>query len=137
MKAPEHLWIFTLDPISLSEVLASVCFITCDIRMILLPCGAVWVFLAILALFIGPSAAKHRGTEQSTTEKRSTNDKHPPAPFFPGFSHLNTYRINVCTGPVTLIVWVFNLLINTTHSAIINIRVSLLCVTTKDDGLMI
>lgn len=81
MKAPEHLWILTLDPISLSELLASVCFITCDIRMILLPCGAVWVFLAILALFIGPSAAIHRGAEQSKTEKGCTNRRHPPAPF--------------------------------------------------------
>lgn len=63
MKAPEHRWILTLDPISLSEVLASVCFITCDIRMILLPRGAVWVFLAILALFIGPSATMQRTTE--------------------------------------------------------------------------
>lgn len=80
MKAPEHLWILTLDPISLSEVLASVCFITCDIRMILLPCGAVWVFLAILALFIGPSAAIHRGAEQSKTENGSTNGRHLPAP---------------------------------------------------------
>lgn len=82
MKAPEHLWILTLDPISLSEVLASVCFITCDIRMILLPCGAVWVFLAILALFIGPSAAKHRGAEQSTTEKKKYQQQTSPSPLF-------------------------------------------------------
>lgn len=81
MKAPEHLWILTLDPISLSEVLASVCFITCDIRMILLPRGAVCVFLAILALFIGPSAAAHRGAEQSKTQKTVPTTDIPQPPF--------------------------------------------------------
>lgn len=85
MKAPEHLWILTLEPISLSEVLASVCFVTCDIRMILLPCGAVWVFLAILALFIGPSAAIHTGEEQSKRGKESPKAD-IPQPLFPGFS---------------------------------------------------
>lgn len=108
MKAPEHLWILTLDPISLSEVLASVWFITCDIRMILLPCGAVWVFLAILALFIGPSAAIHIGAGQSKTEKGKYQWQTSPSPFFQDFFEhhvINMYRINVCTGPVNLIVW--------------------------------
>ena len=41
MKASEHLWIFMLEPVSLSDVLARVCFRTCDIRTILLPRGAI------------------------------------------------------------------------------------------------
>lgn len=51
-----------LAPVSLSEVLARVCFKTWDISTILLPGGAMWVFLAILALFMAPSTRTHKHT---------------------------------------------------------------------------
>lgn len=60
MKASEHLWILMLAPVSLSEVLARVCLKTCDISTILLPGGAMWVFRAILALFMAPSTGKQK-----------------------------------------------------------------------------
>lgn len=63
MKASEHLWILMLAPVSLSEVLAKVCLKTWDIRTILLPGGAMWVFLAILALFMAPSTRMHKHRE--------------------------------------------------------------------------
>lgn len=44
-----------LAPVNLSEVFASVCLNTWDISTILLPGGAIWVFRAILALFMDPS----------------------------------------------------------------------------------
>lgn len=62
MKASAHLWILMLAPVSLSEVLARVCFKTWDISTILLPGGAMWVFLAILALFMAPSTRTHKHT---------------------------------------------------------------------------
>lgn len=49
-----------LEPVSLSEVLARVCFMTCDITTILLPGGVMWVFRAILAFFMAPSTGKHK-----------------------------------------------------------------------------
>lgn len=67
MKASEHLWILMLEPVSLSEVLARVCFKTCDISTILLPGGAMWVFRAILALFMAPSTRIHR--EQADSKR--------------------------------------------------------------------
>lgn len=51
-----------LEPVSLSEVLARVCFMTCDITTILLPGGVMWVFRAILAFFMAPSTGKHKKT---------------------------------------------------------------------------
>lgn len=63
MKALAHLWILMLAPVSLSEVLARVCFKTWDISTILLPAGAMWVFLAILALFMAPSTGMNKYTQ--------------------------------------------------------------------------
>lgn len=63
MKASEHLWILMLAPVSLSEVFASVCLTTCDSSTILLPGGAVWVFRAILALFMKPSTGMNQVKE--------------------------------------------------------------------------
>ena len=65
MKASEHLWILMLAPVSLSEVLARVCLNTCDISTILLPGGAMWVFRAILALFMAPSTVMQRNQVDS------------------------------------------------------------------------
>lgn len=64
IKELEHLWILMLEPVSLSDVLASVCFRTCDITTILLPGGAMWVFRAIFAFFMDPSPRKHRTQAQ-------------------------------------------------------------------------
>lgn len=64
MKELEHLWILMLEPVSLSDVLARVCFRTCDITTILLPGGAMWVFRAILAFFMDPSPRKHKTQAQ-------------------------------------------------------------------------
>lgn len=65
MKELEHLWILMLEPVSLSEVLARVCFMTCEITTSLLPGGVMWVFRAILAFFKAPSTGKNtqRGRE--------------------------------------------------------------------------
>lgn len=71
MKASEHLWILMLEPVSLSEVLARVCLKTCDISTILLPGGAMWVFRAILALFMAPSTRIYR--EQVNIQRNLDN----------------------------------------------------------------
>lgn len=65
MKASEHLWILMLVPVSLSEVLARVCLKTWNISTILLPGGAVWVFLAILTLFMAPSTRTDRDNQRN------------------------------------------------------------------------
>ena len=62
-----------LAPVNLSDVLARVCLKTWDMSTILLPGGAVWVFLAILALFRAPSTGVQKTKSNTNNTGRYRN----------------------------------------------------------------